>query len=119
MPKNVKPRTTAATRKRATAKSRPTSQPATQPAKPGTQPARTRRPGTKQEQVLRMLQSKSGATVPAIMKATGWLEHTVRGFFSAVVRKRLGLELVSEGEGAKRRYRIASEAPKGTKARRS
>ena len=67
---------------------------------------------TKQDLVLRMLRRKSGATIPAIMEATGWQQHSVRGFFSAVVRKRLGLTLILEGEPGKRRYRIVDEPAK-------
>ena len=85
----------------------------------GTQPRqepvtkRQPRTGTEQEKVLNMLRSPSGATVPAIMKATGWQQHSVQGFFSGVVGKRLGLTMVSEGEGADRVYRIAAEAKPG------
>ena len=67
---------------------------------------------TKQDHVLRLLRRKAGATIAAIMEATGWQQHSVRGFFSAVVRKRLGLTLILEGEPGKRRYRIVDEPAK-------
>ena len=41
------------------------------------------------------------------MEATGWQAHSVRGFLSAVVKKKLALNLVSEtGKDGVRHYRI-------------
>jgi len=55
-----------------------------------------------------MLQSPTGATIPAMIQATGWQQHSVRGFLAGVVRKRLKLELLSEKVEGARTYRIVS-----------
>ena len=68
------------------------------------------RTGTKNAQVLAMLQDRAGTTIAAIMAATGWQQHSVRGFLAGVIRKKLGLNLVSEPREGGRVYRIV-DAP--------
>ena len=73
-------------------------------AKPKAEPAETPddtapakhvaiRAGTKQAQIIAMLQRPEGATVAEMVEATGWLAHTVRGCISGTLKKKLGLPI--------------------------
>lgn len=82
-------------RKAAESKSKPTAKPAAKAAE------------TKTAIVVKKLSSPKGVTTEVLMEATGWQAHSVRGFLSAVVKKKLGLNLVNEmGKDGVRRYRI-------------
>jgi hypothetical protein len=52
------------------------------------------------------LKSPNGATVQDLMKATGWQAHSIRGVISGVIKKRLGLTVISEKLDGNHCYRI-------------
>ena len=67
---------------------------------------------TKHDRVLTLLSRREGATIPELMKATDWQQHSVRGFLAGTVKKKLGFTLTSKkADGELRRYRI--EAKRG------
>jgi hypothetical protein len=94
-----KPKAATRPTSRSTSKSRSRTRPA-----PSSKTAM--RPDTKHARILAMLRAPAGTTVAAIMTATDWQQHSVRGFLAGVVRKKLGLNLVSEQTDKGRVYRI-------------
>jgi uncharacterized protein DUF3489 len=73
--------------------------------------------GSKQDSVLALLRRPEGASLVALVKATGWQKHSVRGFLAGTVRQKLKLPLVSEKVDGVRTYRIGkAKAAKDTKA---
>jgi len=75
--------------------------------KGGEKPA-VARDGSKKAEVLGLLKRKGGATLAQIMKATGWQAHSVRGFISGALGKKMGLTVNSvRREDGERVYSIA------------
>jgi transglutaminase/protease-like cytokinesis protein 3 len=81
-----------------------------------TEPAAQQRPGTasqptagsesKKAHIIAMLRAPGGTTIEAIAHAAKWQPHSVRGFLAGVVRKKLGLNLISVAGDSGRVYRI-------------
>jgi hypothetical protein len=78
--------------------------------KPARKPARTKKAAeprvTKQAKVIDALCRPEGATIAEIMEMTGWQEHSVRGFISGAVKKKLGLTVERITEDGRISYRI-------------
>ena len=62
---------------------------------------------TKSATVLAMLENRNGVTVTELAASTGWQNHSVRGFLSGTVKKKLGHQIASEVVDGERRYKIA------------
>ena len=95
-------------RKRKTAAAKPRRK-----SRKGSPPAQAARGAaqSKQDVVIQMLRRQSGVTIEDIIAKTGWQPHSVRGFFSGLVKKKLKLPLVSDvGKDGVRRYHIAPVA---------
>jgi len=73
---------------------------------------------SKQARVVEMLKSSTGTTIAAVMKATGWQQHSVRGFFAGVVQKKLRFSLSSEKNDGNRIYRIVGAGGARSTSRR-
>ena len=76
------------------------------------------RPNTKHARIIAMLRMPTGTTIAAIMTATDWQQHSVRGFLAGVVHKKLGLNIVSEQTDKGRVYRIKDGKPSSAAADR-
>ena len=62
---------------------------------------------TKHDRILTLLTRRDGATIPEMIEASGWQQHSVRGFLAGTVKKKLGFTLTSSKiEGDLRRYKI-------------
>ncbi len=82
----------------------------TKSTKPKAKKAAAGKSKSKTEQVLTLLGRPAGASIPAMMKSTGWQAHSVRGFLAGSLKKR-GHALSSQvDEGGVRRYRLAAQA---------
>jgi hypothetical protein len=73
----------------------------------GAKRARFARGGSKTAKILDLLKRAHGATAKELMKVTGWQPHSVRGFLSGTVGKKMGLTVTSiKGEDGERRYSV-------------
>lgn len=84
-------------------------EPARGPAKksPGAKPKPGGpRPTNKIAKVVEMLRKPGGATIKAIMDATDWQAHSVRGAIAGAIKKKMGLKVAAETRGDERVYRI-------------
>jgi len=70
------------------------------------QKRKTSRPETKADVVIALLEQPSGASLKAIMSATGWRAHSVRGFVSGQLGKKMGLRVRSFRRDGERVYAI-------------
>ena len=82
--------------------------PAKRSSAPKPKSATAKRAATKTEKVITLLRRPEGATLKALMTATGWQPHSVRGFISAQLSKRMGLRVKSYRRDGERVYRIRS-----------
>jgi hypothetical protein len=65
------------------------------------------RQGSKTTTVVDLLRRSGGATLAEIMKATGWQAHSVRGFISGTLGKKMDLQVISfKNEAGERAYRM-------------
>ena len=99
--RHVVPAPTKASRKAGPAKKAPKGRTKAKPAKPEA------RSGSKTAKILDLLKRPGGATAKELMKVTGWQPHSVRGFLSGTVGKKMGLIVTStKGENGERTYSV-------------
>ena len=101
-----KPRV-APSKPRSRKKTTPAKKAAKAPKKATSAKAKGVRVGTKTAKVLDLLKRRGGATIKELMKATGWLPHSVRGFISGTIGKKMSLTVEStKVENGERRYSV-------------
>jgi len=89
------------------AKSGKTTSPAKKAPTSAKKAAAGAREGTKAAKILDLLKRPDGATAKELMKATGWQPHSIRGFLSGTVAKKMKLTVVSaKGEDGERTYSV-------------
>jgi hypothetical protein len=88
---------------------RKTAKPASPKRSPPASSKSPARSATKHARIIAMLRTSAGATIASLVTATEWQQHSVRGFLAGVVRKKLGLNLVSEQTDKGRVYRIRAD----------
>ena len=65
---------------------------------------------TKHNRMLTLLRRRDGATITEMIEASGWQQHSVRGYLAGTIKKKLGLALTSsKAAGELRRYRIDTQ----------
>lgn len=77
----------------------------------GSTPGHTpkQREGTKQATLIELLKRPEGVSLAEMVQATGWQQHTVRGAMAGALKKKLGLNIVSDkNDGQDRKYRITT-----------
>jgi hypothetical protein len=72
-------------------------------------PASADRPPTKIATILALLSRPQGVTIGELVRATGWLKHSVRGALAGVIRNKLGIAVIRERADSSSRYRIATK----------
>lgn len=93
-----------------TTKARQTADAAKPAARRGPAKAPAKLPTTKAETILGLLRRPKGASVPEMADATGWQNHSVRGFLSGELKKKRGLAVLSDRVDGVLRYRLAKGA---------
>ena len=74
-------------------------------------------PVTKQAKIITLLQRQKGATIAELTKITSWQEHSIRGFMSGTLKKRMGFDIISEKSSkGTRRYSICGSKVESSSA---
>jgi hypothetical protein len=90
--------------------SRPSAKPGGRMRKPKRPSRATVRKGTKTAKILALLGRADGASLQELRKATGWQAHSVRGFLSGALKKKMGLRVDStKRDSGERVYRLTSK----------